>query len=65
MGQQGSALPHEVQAPPAQSAGSPHVGRRDVGLREQTTTEAPGHRLRVALVVGGLTAVAGVQGDGE
>jgi hypothetical protein len=58
-GQQCSAFPHKGHPTPEQLAGSPHVGRRDVGLREHATTAEPGNLLRVDRVVFGLTAMDG------
>jgi hypothetical protein len=57
MGQQLRPWAHEIHPTPPQIPGRPHVGGRDRGLREQTTTEQDRQLVGIAPVICGLAAV--------
>ena len=60
VGQQLTALSHQVQATPEQVARRTHAGRVDVGLRQHPASEQHGDLVGVDLVVLGLAAVNGL-----
>jgi hypothetical protein len=60
VGQELSALPHQVEPTSEEIAGRAYLGRVDIRLRQQTAPQQTGNLARIDLVVLGLAAVNGL-----